>query len=410
MKISISPSAASRWLNCTASPRFIAVNAAKLPKDGSVWADEGTVAHTYAAASILIGWDEDSFAAEHRDMIEPAKCWHDYARAHILSERDTVLVEQKLPLFYQPERNGITDLAIVNRNKDGDAYRLCVMDYKHGEGVTVEAVDNDQLLIYARNVMLSLGEALSGRLPVKLAIVQPRTREGAPIKEWHLTVDEIRDRAEKIEAIAELIIRDAKADIDGDTLLPFFQSDKTCQFCPAQAICPEFAKAALTVVQEDTPIIELPQVESLSLEHLGRIQSCAPVLTKYLAAVKEHLLNLGVEGKLPDYTGFKVVRGNAHRKWSDESEAQRLLVDAVRKAAPDLTIHEARDQVAPRCVVSPAEAEKLIKPLKPIISPRMTNAIIKLMEKPEGPPSLAPIGDKRPALNPVSDFVDESLL
>ena len=408
MKISLSPSAASRWLNCTASPRFIAVNAAKLPKDGSVWADEGTVAHTYAAASILIGWDEGLFAADHESMVEPVKLWHDYAKAHILSENDTVLVEQKLPLFYYPERNGITDLGIVNRDADLRPTRLCVFDYKHGEGVTVEAVDNDQLLIYARNIMLNIGEALSGDLPVKLAIVQPRCREGDKVKVWELTVDELRSRAEAIEETAKLILSDVE--LCETSLMNFKHSDKTCQFCPAQAICPEFAKAALTVVQEDTPIIELPQVESLSLEHLGRIQSCASVLTKYLAAVKEHLLALGTEGKLPETTGFKVVAGSAHRKWSDDAEAQRLLVNVVRKSEPELTIHEARDKVAPRYVLSVAEAEKLLKKVSDVVPSRTTNMVKQLITKPEGAPTLAPVDDKRPALNPVSDFVDESLL
>jgi len=407
MKLSLSPSAASRWLVCQASPRFISENENKLPKDTSVWAEEGGIAHEYAAASILMGWDDGIFKADHADMVEPVKTWHDYVRAHILSENDTVLVEQKLPLFYYPERNGITDLAIVNRNEDLRPTRLVILDYKHGVGVTVEAVGNPQLVIYAVNVMRNLPETLSGDVHVKLGIVQPRCREGDVAKVWELTVDELRNEAEAIESCAKNILLDAAT---GEPALPFVQSDKTCQFCNAQAVCPTFAKAALAEVPEAMTTFELPSVEALSIEQLGKIQASASTLTKYLGAVKEHLLNLGLQAKLPESSGFKVVQGKSNRQWSDEAEAQRLLVNALRTSNPDLSIHELRDMAAPRSVVSPSAADALLKPIKADLSTRSLNMIQKLMVKPEGSPTLAPIGDKRPALNPVSDFVDESLL
>ena len=407
MKLSLSPSAASRWLHCQASPRFIAENADKLPKDSSVWADEGTVAHKYAAESLLLGWDEDAFAADHKDMIEPVKVWHDYVRSHLTSERDTLLVEQKLPLFYQPSRNGITDACVINRDEDNWPTRVVIPDYKHGAGVTVEALGNPQLVIYAINVIRSLDVTLSGSVQVKLAIVQPRCREGEKIKEWELTMDQLRDEADKIETAASGILSRLND-------LPFHQSEKTCQFCPAQALCPAYAKAALAEIPGT--VIELPEVGSLTIEQIGRIKAASSTLKKFLGAVDEHMLALGNEGKLPESSGYKLVAGKSNRAWSDEEEAQRLLVAAVRKADAELSAEAARDRVAPRKIVSPSGADDILKPIKEELSSRMLNSITRLIVKPEGAPTLAPLSDKRPSINPVSDFedvsseVDESLL
>lgn len=429
VKLSLSPSAASRWLHCQASPRFIAENADRLPNESSAWADEGTIAHKYAAESLMLGWDEDVFKPEHKDMIEPVKVWHDYVRSHITSERDTLLIEQKLPLFYQPSRNGITDACVINRDEDNWPTRIVIPDYKHGAGVTVEAVGNPQLVIYAVNVIRSLDVAISGHVPIKLAIVQPRCREGEKIKEWELTMDELREEAEKIEAAATTILthgaisRVTESDtVSGEVLhdgapepLPFYQSEKTCQFCPAQALCPTYAKAALAEVPGT--VVELPEAGSLTIEQLGRIKASAGTLKKFLGAVDEYLLALGNEGKLPESSGYKLVAGKSNRAWSDEEEAQRLLVAAIRKVDKDLSADAARDRVAPRKIISPSGADDLLKPIKDDLSSRMLNSITRLIVKPEGAPTLAPLSDKRPSINPVSDFadiskpvIDESLL
>lgn len=403
MKLSLSPSAASRWLHCQASPRFIAENADKLPNESSVWADEGTIAHKYAAESLMLGWDEDVFKPEHKDMIEPVKVWHDYVRSHITSERDTLLVEQKLPLFYQPSRNGITDACVINRDENNWPTRIVIPDYKHGAGVTVEAIGNPQLVIYAVNVIRSLDVTVSGHVPIKLAIVQPRCREGEKIKEWELTMDELREEAEKIEAAAGMILTDVTV---ASSSLPFHQSEKTCQFCPAQALCPTYAKAALAEIPGT--VVELPEVGSLSIEQLGRIKASAGTLKKFLGAVDEYLLALGNEGKLPESSGYKLVAGKSNRAWSDEEEAQRLLVAAIRKVDKDLSADAARDRVAPRKIISPSGADDMLKPIKDDLSSRMLNSITRLIVKPEGAPTLAPLSDKRPSINPVSDFADIS--
>ena len=44
----LSPSAAHRWLNCTAAPRL----EADVPDTGSSFAEEGTLAHAYCAKKL----------------------------------------------------------------------------------------------------------------------------------------------------------------------------------------------------------------------------------------------------------------------------------------------------------------------------------------------------------------------
>jgi hypothetical protein len=85
-------------------------------------------------------------------------------------------------------------------------------------------------------------------------------------------------------------------------------------------------------------------------------------------------------------------RGN--RAWTDEEEAAKLLRNRKLKA----------DQMYTKKLISPAQAQKLLKPAQ-------YEAVERLVEQKEGSPSLAPITDKREALSfaPVAnDFEDVS--
>ena len=59
----LSPSAAHRWMNCTAAPRL----EEKVEDNGSSFAEEGTLAHAYCAMKLkkFMGYD---FSEEEKEI------------------------------------------------------------------------------------------------------------------------------------------------------------------------------------------------------------------------------------------------------------------------------------------------------------------------------------------------------
>ena len=144
----LSPSAAHRWLNCTAAPRL----EADQPDSGSEYAREGTLAHAYCAKHLktFLGLPtdgEDKERAEYAqyhtgEMDEYTETYKtivlekfNEARAH--TGDALLLVETRLDFSkWVPDAFGTGDAVII---ADGI---LDIIDFKYGKGVKVEAVEN----------------------------------------------------------------------------------------------------------------------------------------------------------------------------------------------------------------------------------------------------------------------------
>jgi hypothetical protein len=84
-------------------------------------------------------------------------------------------------------------------------------------------------------------------------------------------------------------------------------------------------------------------------------------------------------------TEFKAVTGRAGaRKFADPDEAEAVMKSMRLKL----------DEMYNKKIISPTQAEKLLKD-----SPRKWVRLEPLIVKPEGKPTVVPIGDKRPALS-----------
>jgi hypothetical protein len=82
--------------------------------------------------------------------------------------------------------------------------------------------------------------------------------------------------------------------------------------------------------------------------------------------------------------GYKLVQGRrGSRAWADETEAEKLF-KAMRLK---------KEQMYDFKVISPTSAEKLLKP-----TPKRWNRVLPLITQSDGKPSVAPLSDKRPAL------------
>ena len=211
-----------------------------------------------------------------------------------------------------------------------DGKTAIILDYKTGTGV-VRAEDNKQLLFY------TLCAAKDTKTAALLAnvdkfvgvIVQPRVH-GDLADIWEF------DRA-TLDSF-EVKVREAIAEAQSPQ--PKSKASTECKFCPYSPFCKDrldyAAKAALLPPTERNTL-----AKSLPLA-LDLKQWCDEVI----AAATDY-----AELGLP-LRGHKLVRGRANRKWSDNSQAEAQLVQALGEEAYT------------KKILSPAQAIKLLRKAK----------------------------------------------
>lgn len=367
----LSPSSAGQWVPCTASPGFIAANKDRLPPENTEFADEGTAAHELANR-LLLGHPVDRNDPHVDAYVEWVRGWYRKAT------KQTLWVERRVELFYSPKDHGTTDATVWGKSF------IFVGDLKYGQGVSVDAISNRQLAIYAESVIreIELVQDVPGNMPVILGIYQPRDRNN-PVAErlWELTRNELADFCAHIEHAASTI----KV---GTDLKFVADPEKQCRFCKAKSICKHFASYGFDKVPELAPVVdnqlELPPPHVITREQRQRILAAANAIEAWFSALREHEIADLSSGK-PSLQ-FKLVAGKSNRRWADEIAAEKLLKNY-------LTTAELRP---PSDLVSVAQAEKLLKGKE--LSTRFSNALAKLITKPDGKPTLVEVTDKREAL------------
>lgn len=370
-------SSADRWMNCPGSIRM----SRGLPDSPSEHAAEGTAAHELAEKCLtnghasaefyrgeIIPVDDYSFEVDD-DMIEAV----DVYLAEIQKIRDEApdleeWVERRFSLeALQPPQPmfGTGDWVAYSRA----LRRLWVRDYKHGRGKVVQLRGNPQLRYYGLGALLSLPLDLPVR-EVDLGIVQPRAGNiGGEV----IAAEELLDFAGELMAAAKLV----------DTPDAHLTPGDWCRWCRAKAVCPALKGQALAVAQAEFG--QPPAPHTLTPEQVAYVLERADVVEEWVAAVRKFALAEAELGRAPP--GFKLVHKRATRKWAadDDAVAERLALET------GLEFHEFFE----RKVVSPAQAEKLLKPLKKKLPDGLANAVSSGY-------SLAPESDKRPAVNLLS--------
>ncbi|HAS04575.1 MAG TPA: DUF2800 domain-containing protein, partial [Dehalococcoidia bacterium] len=147
----LSASSSHRWLNCPPSARLCE----SFEDKGSNYAAEGTDAHSLCEYKLKVALGirtKDPTADLTNYNAEIEDCANGYA-AYVLELVETakqscadpvVLIEQRLDFSKYVEGGFGTGDALVIA--DGT---LHIVDYKHGQGVLVEATDNPQMRLYA---------------------------------------------------------------------------------------------------------------------------------------------------------------------------------------------------------------------------------------------------------------------
>lgn len=403
-----SPSRAHRDLHCAGA----AAMEHGLPDTSSEYADEGTAAHELAAMCLNEGKDasaylgrviqvnhgtlkyrtftvDDEMAAQVQKYVDSVRL---YASTGEFSGpgpyEHTLLVEQAVPIDHitgEKGAEGTSDAIIIT----ADGSELQVHDLKYGQGVRVDAEENEQLMLYALGALKVV--ELLGYEPerVRLVIHQPRldhlSEWDCPIK-WLLGFS--MGAREKYSRCRDAFDRSFEwiGAGDWDRLNYLNPSEDACRFCKAKATCPALARFVQETVGEDFEVIAehgAPTItEPSNTAFLSKCMAATPLIEDWCRAVRAKVeAELFAGNAVP---GFKLVQGKrGARAWSDESEVEKTLKSFRLK----------QEEMYSFKLITPTAAEKLLK-----TKPKRWKKLTGLITQSEGSPSVAPESDKRPAL------------
>lgn len=371
----LSPSAAHRWLNCTAAPRL----EANVEDSGSDFAREGTLAHAYCALKLKQFIGED-YEAEEKEIDELSQYFsgemnehtdtyktivlEKYLAAQAKTADAQLLVETRLDFSeYVPDAFGTADAIII---ADGV---MEVIDFKYGKGVKVSAEQNPQMLIYALGAYDRFN--FDYRIEqVRMTIIQPRIDN---FSEYELSVSDLLAWTDTV-----LVPKAKEAYAGKGPQVP----GEWCQFCKVRSCCKVLANRCVETVQKNGDDPRLIDRETLAKEILPLL----PMIKTWASGVEDYALSLALGGE--DLPGWKIVAGRSVRKITDPQAA----ADALHKAGYQLD-----DIYKPMDLRTITDLEKLV-------GKKQFAAICgEYIDKPDGKPTLAPESDKRPAINPAAE-------
>lgn len=395
----LSASSAHRWMACAGSVQL----SAGLPDRSSEYAREGTAAHTllerclnkkldaltWLDTEIPVPYEEDGkklidHVTVTEEMCDAVQVCVDQVWRLIDHPQTQLFVEQRFdlaPLNPPGPMYGTSDVVIwAPFHKT-----LSVVDYKHGAGVAVDAAENEQLMFYGVGAAVKLIEEQKV-LPetITLTIVQPRaSHPDGIIRTSVLNWETLRAFKKDLFEAAEKTLQPDAPLVVGDH----------CRFCKALPTCPAQRQNAVEIAQTEFDAVEAPAFpapEMLTDEQLSKVLVGGELLTEWLRAVKQYVMNKLDRGE--PVSGWKLVPKRATRKWKDEAEASDSL-EGLGLGWSDRHTQK---------LVSPAQAEKALKAIKQRLPDH-------LVLKESSGFNLAPESDARPALIPsaVQDF-DES--
>lgn len=396
----LAPSACSRWSNCPGSVRL---NENK-PNLSSRYAAEGSVAHDLAAKLLkgeLKGTKELEALAGDTVMqddheIEITEEMVEHVTDYCVMVAEMVQNTYGLDASFHKSNVFIEQEVKINDDIWGTSdFSLyvpfdCIVigDLKYGAGVPVEVKGNKQLIVYAigvRNYLIEkFGSIEFDRIVV--FIYQPRARHAdGPYREWEITVAEL----EKYEAE---IVAAAKATMAKDAPV---RSGEWCRWCGAKDDCPALFQDTNELAERafDIETGDLSPIDEMSLDQVAEIIKIKSRIENFMKACEVRAKQALVDGI--EVPGYRLVRGRSSRKWYDaEDMALTLRGEGIK------------DPYTEQKVVTPAQAEKLLKSDGNMTLKEAKEKLEEYVQVIEGGPAIAPEHDPRQtlSLNPGDGF------
>ena len=206
--------------------------------------------------------------------------------------------------------------------------RAIVLDWKFGDGVAVDAVENHQLLFYSAAAMRTdeARWAFEGVTEIECIIVQPPY-----VKRWMTTPGRVKAfERELYDAVTTAMRGNAPVKI-GDH----------CKWCAAKPICP-----AMT---GETERALRMQLNNISPEGYSNALVIADRVEDWIKSVRE-MAQQALENNIA-IPGYKLVPKRATRQWVNDEGA----LEALKEMGLEL------DELTETKLRSPAQLEKVLK-------------------------------------------------
>lgn len=315
----LSPSSAYRWLNCPLAPRLEAT----LPEKQSSYAQEGTLAHSVCEITARKHFNKVK-PAEYTRTIKKLKAdplWDD----EMLKTAETYvehLAERAMNFKHSPY---ITfEIAVDISDYVPDAFGRCdcvmfgddtlvITDYKHGRGVSVSAVENPQLMLYALGALVLYQPIFGGGIQrVEMCVDQPRIGN---YEWWACSTEELLEWGANIKPKAEAAFKGV-----GE-----YHAGTWCKFCRANGVCKAQAQQEISAF-DDFAGVTTQSPDILSPKDMSSLLKKGANLVAWYEALKQCALEKMISGcKIPD---FKIVEGRSTRAWSNQDKALEALENA----------------------------------------------------------------------------------
>ena len=242
-------------------------------------------------------------------------------KALIKKKGGKYISEADVKIFPKYEFRGQVDFTLFNGKE------LITVDYKNGVGVPVYVKDNWQGISYTWGRFRGLTVKQQAKVKkFTIGIIQPRCTQVEPVqfitykrKQFFALVKQLQTGIGNCHALLEV----AKHTNQPPYTVNLNRSDKTCQFCIAKSVCPQWHKPIAKVVdryKDDCeqglgagyPTLKGKDLEELLIDAQG-ISSYLSELEKMVALRQQ---------KHPDKSLFKIVEGRGRRVLTGNASEQ----------------------------------------------------------------------------------------
>jgi hypothetical protein len=372
----------------------------QLPGGTSIYAREGTICHDIAAQYLTNGVPLESHIGYSEDYDEYQRIEIDESHVEAIEEYIDIVLGYQLKL--QPCDLRVEQRVTAEHDMWGTADAILIsekhkvmhiFDLKMGRGVDVEADKNEQLALYAHSVIQQMNP-IENIIPqnITVHIVQPRRKDRRIHSAWQITLEDL------ISFIDGQILTAREQILKGQEYTEFTPGEKQCRWCNYQPKCRAFAewnlaKASITFSQfvdmnkqdlaETLGILDA-KFKPLTLEERSKLKEWFPIFDIWKKNIEEDMLMeaIALHHKGQRIPGYKLGESVKHRKWRNEEEAKKVLMEILGD----------EESLYKKTMITPSQAEKAV-------GKDDKNKIAKFIYKPEGSPVLIPEDSNKPELN-----------